>query len=123
MAMCLLIVDDVPEYLNSLSRALSGAHVIVTAHNLDEAKEKMSESIKLALIDVRLSEENTSNRDGILFLAWLKENYPDVPVIMMSAYQDFEATKNALNLGAAHYLKKPIDLRQLKELIGSLLKD
>lgn len=121
--MCLLVVDDIQEYLNSLSRALVGAHVVVTARNLDEAKEKMSETIKLALIDVRLSEEDRSNRDGILFLGWLKEKYPRVPVIMMSAYQDFDATMDALNLGAAHYLKKPIDLRELKELIGSLLKE
>jgi len=118
----LLIVDDVHEYLDSLSRALSGEYEVVKAASMSETKNKMNDAIKLALVDVRLSETDTANRDGILLLSWLKENYPNLPVVMMSAYKDFDAAVDALHLGASRYLKKPINLRELKELIGSLTK-
>lgn len=119
----ILILDDVEEYVNSLARALSGEYEVVKAYSLEEAKEKMDSTIKLALVDVRLSEEDISNRDGIIFLGWAKENYPHVPVIMMSAYRDFESAVDALNLGASYFLKKPINLREMKEIIEKYIKE
>jgi DNA-binding NtrC family response regulator len=119
----ILIVDDVPEYVSSLSRALSGEYEVVKALNLEEAKRDMDKTINLALVDVRLSEEDISNRDGIIFLGWTKDNYPNVPLVMMSAYRDFDSAVDAINLGAVHYLRKPINLRELKELISSLISE
>ena len=120
--MKILILDDVKEYVDSLARALSGEYEVVKAFSLEEAREKMDSTIKLALVDVRLSEIDMSNRDGIIFLGWVKENFPDVPVIMMSAYRDFDSAVDALNLGASYYLKKPINLRELREIIDKHIK-
>lgn len=117
----ILIVDDVKAYLDSLERALTFDYDVVKALSLKEAKEKMSDEIALALIDIRLSEEDFSNRDGIIFLSWLKENYPEIPVIMMSAYRDFDSAVESLNLGANYYVKKPISLSELKEKMYELL--
>jgi len=118
----ILVVDDVEDYLRALSRALGREFDVVTAASLAKAKERMDESIDLALVDVRLSEEDMSNRDGIIFLGWLQENYPDVPVVMMSAYRDFDSAVDALNLGAKKYLKKPINLQELKEALQECLR-
>jgi len=118
--MKILILDDVPEYLNSLSRALASEHDVSTAATLEQAKEKLNGTIKLAILDVRLSEDDIANRDGIQLLGYLRQEYPQLPVIMMSAYRDFDAATDALNLGASYYLKKPINLRELKELIATL---
>ncbi|MCX5799939.1 MAG: response regulator [Candidatus Eisenbacteria bacterium] len=120
--MKLLIVDDVQEYLNSLSRALKSEYETITAASFEEAKQKMSAEINLALVDVRLSEEDPANRDGILLLGWLHERFPNVPVVMMSAYRDWDAATDAVNLGAVHYLKKPINLQELKEVIRTHAK-
>ncbi|HKP11049.1 MAG TPA: response regulator [Blastocatellia bacterium] len=117
----ILVVDDLEEYLNSLSRALSRDYEVVKAASLQKAKAKMDDTIALALLDVRLSEADMGNRDGILLLAWLKENYPKIPVIMMSAYRDFDAAIDTINLGASGYLKKPVNLRELKDLLNSLI--
>lgn len=120
--MKILIVDDVKEYVDSLARALSPDFEIVKANSLEEAKATMDETIDLVLADVRLSEEDFSNRDGILLLGWVKEKFPQVPVIMVSAYRDFDSAVDALNLGAAYYLKKPINLRELRELVKTTLE-
>lgn len=118
-----LVVDDVDEYLHSVSRALTGDCEVVTAASLAEAKKKMDHTIGLALVDIRLSEEDPANRDGLLLLAWLRENYPDVKVVIMSAYRDFEAAVESLNLGAARYLKKPISLSELTEVVRTLTEE
>src|SRR5215213_4184145 len=118
--MKLLILDDVIEYLNSLSRALGGEHEILTATSIEEAKAKLNDTIQLAILDVRLSEDDIANRDGIQLLGYLRQEYPRLPVIMMSAYRDFDAATDALNFGASYYLKKPINLRELKDLIATL---
>ncbi len=113
-----LIVDDVEDYLRSLQRALVAEWDIFCAHSMEEARDVLqSESVDVALVDVRLSETDPQNRDGVALLKWMQIQYPKVLVIMMSAYQDFDAAVDALNLGAHQFLKKPIDLRTLKEML------
>lgn len=121
--MRIVVVDDVQDYLNSLVRVLSGEHTVLMASSIEQAQQTIDNTIQLALLDIRLSELDIANRDGILLLSWIKENYPQIPVIMMSAYRDFDAAADALNLGASYYLKKPISLRELRELISFLDKN
>jgi len=121
--MKVLIVDDIKEYVESLKRALRREFEVEEAFNLKEAKRKMNRNIGIALVDVRLSEDDPANRDGILFLEWIKENYPDVKVIIMSAYRDHDAAVDALNLGAAYYLKKPVNLRGLKQIMHDIMAE
>lgn len=119
----LLIVDDVAEYLRSLTQALKSELEVVTATSLAEAKSTMGDRITVALVDIRLSEEDDTNRDGLVFLEWMKMNHPRVPVLIMSAYRDFDVAVDALNLGAAFFLRKPINLRELKGLLKTLAAD
>jgi DNA-binding NtrC family response regulator len=119
----ILLVDDVPSYLASLSRFLSRHYQIVEASSLEEAKQRMDDTISLALVDVRLSETDIANRDGIVLLGWLREKYPNLPVIMMSAYRDWDSAIDALNLGAAHFLKRPFQLAELTNLITPLISN
>ncbi|HIE05627.1 MAG TPA: response regulator [bacterium (Candidatus Stahlbacteria)] len=115
--MKLLIVDDIEDYLSSLTNVLKDEYEIITARSLEEAKEHAKGGIDIALIDIRLSEEDMSNRDGLVFLEWLKMNYPQIPAIVMSAYQEFDLAVDALNLGAKYFLKKPINLKELRGVL------
>jgi len=117
--MRILIVDDVQEYLDSMARALRD-HEVVQATTLGEAKEKIDETIDVVLADVRLSEEDPANRDGVQLLKWTKDEFPSISVIVMSAYRDHDAAVDAVNLGAERYLKKPINLQELNDLIDEL---
>ena len=117
----ILIVDDIEEYLTSLENALKNEYEVVKARNLEEAKEKTKkERIDIAIVDIRLSEEDMTNKDGLVFLEWVKMNYPDIPVIMMSAYKEFDLAVDALNLGAEYFLKKPINLVELKGVLKTI---
>ena len=122
--MKILIVDDIEEYLNSLENALKGEYEILKARNLNDAKSiaTKEQRLNVAIVDIRLSEEDPSNKDGLVFLEWLKMNYSEVKVVMMSAYKEFDLAVDALNLGAEYFLKKPINLVELKGILETLLK-
>jgi len=112
-----LILDDVEEYLNSLKNVLREEFEIITASSLEEAKRHTDNTIDIALVDIRLSEEDPSNKDGLVYLEWVKMNFPQIPVIMMSAYKEFDLAVESLNLGASYFLRKPINLLELKALL------
>ena len=121
--MKILIIDDIEDYLFSLKNALKDEYEIITAKTLDEAKKKTSKDIDIALIDIRLSEKDVTNRDGLTYLEWLKMNYPETHAVIMSAYKEFDLAVDALNLGAEYFLKKPINLTELKGILKTITSE
>jgi DNA-binding NtrC family response regulator len=117
-----LIVDDIVEYLEALKRALGEEFEVVTAANIAQAKERLTPDIDILLVDICLDETKPGeDRGGVEVLRWAKQTHPSKPVVMMSAYRDFDAAIEALNLGASKFLKKPIDVVELKELFRDIL--
>lgn len=111
-----LILDDREDYLRALQAALRKDFEVVCATSVEEANRLMDAAVKVALVDVRLSELDPSNCDGLRFLEQAKREYPGTPVIMMSAYRDVDALET-LDAGANFFLRKPIDLRELRSLL------
>lgn len=112
-----LILDDRDDYLRALVGALRKEFAVSTAQTVEKAKELLDDTTEVVLIDVRLSEDDENNRDGLIFLRWAKARFPETPMLMMSAYTDFDSAVEANNSGASYFLKKPIDLPELKELL------
>jgi len=112
-----LILDDSSDYLRALRGALRQEFEVLTAENLATAQKFLAEAVRVVLIDVRLSEADETNRAGLVFLQWAKERHPGIAMLMMSAYRNFDVAVEALNTGADYFLRKPIDLHQLKDLL------
>jgi DNA-binding NtrC family response regulator len=112
----ILVVDDNERYVDAIERALH-KHKIIRAASLVEAQKICTEDFDLALVDVRLCETDIANRDGIILLEWMRREFPMIPVAIMSGYADHDAAVNALNLGAIRYLKKPIGLDDLENIV------
>lgn len=113
----LLIVDDQKMYLMSLEVALRKSYEVKTACNFDEAVKVLGENVEVALIDIRLDEKDDSNIDGLKLLEWIRMNKPETSVYVMSAYREFSYAEQALNLGAKHFFKKPIDIIGLMAIL------
>jgi two-component system NtrC family response regulator len=60
--------------------------------------------------------------DGIELLKALKELNPSIQVVMMTAFGTIESATEAMKLGAADYISKPIDLYRLQVMIRNLLE-
>jgi len=55
--------------------------------------------------------------NGLELLKWIKDNYPELKVAMITAYGDQNNYKQALEYGCDDYMTKPIDFIQLKEKV------
>ncbi len=115
-----LIVEDDPAHLQALAAALRDYAVLKTSSSLKGAMAAMQPSIKTALIDVRLSDTDPNNRDGVLFAEWLRENFPTTAAVMVTAYPDRCTFNAACDSGAKFFLHKPICVRELRNLLYGL---
>lgn len=113
----ILIVDDQILYLKSLEMALHKKFEVLTAQSCREALEKLKNEVDLALIDIRLDENDENNIDGLKILEWIKMNKPEISAFVMSAYKEFNYAEQALNLGAKHFFRKPIDVVSLMAIL------
>ena len=118
----LLLVDDIPEYLDTMELNLPDGCRAVCATSLEEARDLVdSEQPAAAVVDVRLKEDDADNRDGLALLKWMRQNHPRVAVIVVSAYQEFEFEAESLALGAEYFLKKPIQPDEFRETVAKVL--
>ena len=121
MAVDILIVDDSAAIRKILQRVLLQAEVplgkVHEAGDGMEALAKLNEE-KVGLI---LSDINMPNMDGLEFLSKSKSNdsFKDVPVVMITTEGGQAKVLEAVNLGAAGYVRKPFTAEQIKEkLVG-----
>ncbi len=114
-----LVVDDesdIRELLEiTLSRMNLDSHA---AANVSEAKSLLeSQPFDLCLTDMKLPDGT-----GIELVEHIQENFPHIPVAVITAFGSMEAAIKALKAGAFDFVSKPIDLTILRGLVDSALK-
>lgn len=118
MAPHILIVEDDITFSLMLKTWLGKKNIQVeTCTTVGDAKTALEEgTYQLILSDLRLPDE-----DGINLLKWLKENHSNVPLIMMTSYADIQTAVQAIKLGAADYISKPLNPDELFSKITELI--
>lgn len=110
-----LIVDDERTLARAVKTFLAeSGYEAEVAGDAEKAKE-LVESLRpdVVFADVRLP-----GMSGIELLRWIREFDPSIPVIIMTAHGTIEGAVEAVKLGAFDYMKKPVDLEELKLLAG-----
>ncbi len=117
--MKVLVVEDEPEMLESIERALKQENAVVeSAANLQEALDK-------ALIyeyDCILLDVNLPDGSGLELLQELKNNNKSDGVLIISARNSLDDKLEGLNLGADDYLTKPFHFSELIARIRSIVR-
>jgi two-component system, NtrC family, nitrogen regulation response regulator GlnG len=72
---------------------------------------------------VIVSDIRMPNGSGLDFLSEVKQRFPDIPVIIMTAYSDLESAVAAFQGGAFEYLAKPFDVDQAIEIIKRAVEE
>ena len=67
-----------------------------------------------------LSEINMPGMDGLQLLGEIKRRFPDLPVMMVTAYGDDERRRQAAEYAAAEFFAKPVDFERLKAQLWQL---
>jgi DNA-binding response OmpR family regulator len=109
-----LFVDDEEEFVQLLAERAK-LQELGTEIALDgsEALEKLGKKLP----DVMILDFMLAGIDGLTVLKQVKNKYPQVQVIMLTAKGNPEIEKNAREAGAFDYLEKPVDFNQLKKRI------
>ena len=119
MTRTILIIDDEPNMRWVLGRALEQAGY--TIHGAGGGEEAASlllrEAIDLVLLDLKLKGE-----DGLTILRRLRERQPELVVIMLTAYGTVPTAVEAMQLGAADFLRKPFDVEEVTFKIARALE-
>mgnify|MGYP002280010086 FL=1 len=113
------MVDDEPDILQLLEITLSRMQLSTRkASSIAEAKASLkAQTPDLCLTDMKLPDGN-----GLTLIEHMQNDYPDVPVAMITAHGSVESAIEALKLGAFDFVTKPLALEKLRELVAHALK-
>src|SRR5689334_2348279 len=92
------------------------------AHALTSAREALGILEKNGRIDVILADLQMPDMDGIQLLRAVKSRYPHIEFIVMTGYGTVKSAVEAMQLGAAHYIQKPLDQDELNILIQRVIE-
>ena len=114
----ILVVDDdvaVGKVLVSLlTQAQLGAEHVPSA-------ERALERLAQHPFDLVLSDLKMAGLDGMALLKKLSAEYPDVPVVMITAHGSVENAVEAVKLGAFDYLEKPFEQEQIRQVVAKAI--
>lgn len=121
MSLLILVVDDEPDIEPMFRQQFrhdlrAGRFAMEFAQSAAGALQRMSDAVDVTLILI-LSDINMPGMSGLELLPKAKAAYPDVPVIMITAYGDADTRRRALENGAESLLTKPIDFAALRSEI------
>ena len=112
-----LLVDDERAVLDGLQEALDwdeyGFSGVLTAQSAQEAMRVMHEhAVDLIILDILMP-----GMTGLEMLRGIRQSFPDIHCILISAHSKFEYAREALQLNVENYLLKPIDINELRETV------
>ena len=117
MLSILIVEDDISFSLMLTTWLGKKGFVVRSSSSVSDAKRRLGEeAFDLVISDLRLPDS-----DGIDLLKWLKNTHPSLPLIMMTSYAEIQTAVQAMKLGAADYIAKPLNpdelLGKIKELV------
>lgn len=115
-----LVVDDEELIRWSLAEHLKGEgyEVAQGATGVDAIEQVRAISPDLVLLDLKMPE-----MDGMTALRKLREEGFEVPVVVLTAHGGVDSAVEATRLGAADYLSKPFDLREISIVVEKAIDD
>jgi CheY-like chemotaxis protein len=114
MAQRVLVVDDEEDILWSLQEELSreGIEVLTATNGKEALKVLQKEPVDFLIADIRMPDMS-----GVDLLLKAKEKFPELKVIVMTAYGSEAIKEEVLTKGAIRYLEKPFDLEEVISLL------
>jgi two-component system response regulator RegA len=112
-----LVVDDDPVFSRVLARALTRRGYQVTQAS---SAEEGAEIAKLQAFDLASIDLKMEGASGLTLIRDLRQQYPDMRILMLTGYASIATAVDAIKLGANQYLPKPADADQI---LAALFED
>jgi len=116
----ILVVDDEELIRNLVVTFLSRlGHSCFTATDGVDALNKMKENrIHVVITDVKMP-----NMDGIMLTSEVSKQYPECPVMVMTAFDEEYSAGTAISVGAREFIKKPFSLDEFAIRLHKMIND
>ncbi|WP_141502648.1 response regulator transcription factor [Paenibacillus luteus] len=115
------VVDDEPFIIEGLYDIIDwsafGLEIVGSAENGQDALEALRDSAA----DILLTDISMPIMNGLTLIGEARKFRPDLKVIILSGYNDFEYIKSGLKLGVENYLLKPINIDELQETLANTI--
>lgn len=116
--MKILLLEDNKKLNETITKRLGiKGYSVLSIIDGAEAFEKITDGFSCFILDI-----NVPNIDGIKILKKIREYYPTLPVIIISASVELDVIKQAYDLGCNDFLKKPFFIDELEIKIEKLCK-
>lgn len=111
----ILLVDDEPNAVRVLSAILvKEGYQVERAFHVREAKRLLKEmELDAVITDIRMPGE-----DGLQLFEYVLEEFPDIPLIFLTAFGSVDSAVKAMTRGAFYYFVKPPDYASLKGILA-----
>ena len=115
----ILVVDDDEQLRTTLcEQLLSEGYTVTMADDGEKALATIKEkNVDVAVVDVKMPKVN-----GFEVLEFVKKNYPNIKIIMLTAYADLRNVNKCKELGADDVIEKPYDIGDLFDSIHYVSK-
>lgn len=108
------IVDDDHAIRWVLARTLKSENI---RHTSFPDGESLWQQLLIEQPDVIISDVRMPGIDGLALMEKIHQEYPDLPIIIMTAHSDLDSAVSAYQSGAFEYLPKPFDIHEATSLI------
>jgi CheY-like chemotaxis protein len=116
----ILVVDDEELMRKMVVTVLSKlGHSCLTAVDGVDALEKMKEN----KIDAVITDIKMPNMDGITLIGKVSTEYPGVPIMVMTAFEEEYSAGIAISVGAREFIKKPFSLDEFAIRLHKMIND
>ncbi|WP_286266766.1 sigma-54-dependent transcriptional regulator [Thalassotalea atypica] len=120
----ILVIDDQVDVRMSASIALAnhGFTCLEADSPHQGVKQLKSQHVDLILLDMNFSLDTTSGDEGLNFLRLLKEQFSQIPVVMMTGWASVDIAVQTMQLGAADFIEKPWKNTRLVSIVKQQLQ-
>ena len=119
-----LIIDDNPAVGEALSLALSLNEIRALTSLTPELGLAVlaRERVDVVIQDMNFTADTTSGKEGVALFHAIREQHPDLPVVLLTAWTHLETAVQLVKAGAADYLAKPWNDNKLLAVVENLLE-
>ncbi len=110
----ILVIDDEEAICYAFRRYFERRNyrVLTAGNGSDGLRQAGEENVHIVFLDVRLPD-----RDGLQILKELADDYPELPVVVITAYGSVSTATEALRNKAFDYISKPLDLEEAEQIV------
>ncbi len=117
-----LVVDDEPDIRKVVKMTLTKAgYDVIEAEDGEKAIEAIQEGENPLLLDVIICDIRMPNINGVEAINYFQQQWPRVPIIVLTGFPDMEMALGFLKKGVVDYLVKPVEKEQLMNAVAKAL--